>query len=273
MTRTRRTAAFPWSDPAARIKDPSIAAALLQEISDAPAEAVLHILGSHPLGLTETEAERRLEKYGPNEVAHERAVRWPVLLLRNFKNPFVGVLAVLGLVSYLTDDTKGTVLVSVMVALSVLMRFLQEFRSSRAAQALRAMVGTTATVTRRSLPESPNGSPAATSRKREVRFSEVVPGDLVHLSAGDMIPADVRLLSSKDLFVSQAALTGEALPVEKYDTLGQVAEKSARSTGPVELPFSQAGATLGMVPLPWTYFPWLAAILLAYCGLTQLVKG
>jgi P-type Mg2+ transporter len=234
MTRTRRTAAFPWSDPGARIKDPSLAATLLQEMSDVPAEAVLHLLGSDPLGLTETEVELRLEKYGPNEVAHERPGRWPVLLLRNFKNPFVGVLAVLGLVSYVTDDTKGTILVSVMVALSVLMRFLQEFRSSRAAHALRAMVSTTATVTRRSLSASPEGISEAAGRKREVRFSELVPGDLVHLSAGDMIPADVRLLSSKDLFVSQAALTGEAMPREKYDTLGQVAEKSARSTGPMD---------------------------------------
>jgi Mg2+-importing ATPase len=231
MKRAHRS---PTHDLTPRTRDGSLAAALLYEMSDAPADAVLHMLGSHPLGLTETDVERRLEKYGPNEVAHERAVRWPALLLRNFKNPFVGVLAVLGLVSYLTDDTKGTILVSVMVALSVLMRFLQEFRSSRAAQALRAMVGTTATVTRRPLPESSDGSPEAASRKREVRFSELVPGDLVHLSAGDMIPADVRLLSSKDLFVSQAALTGEAMPLEKYDTLGQVAEKSARSTGPVD---------------------------------------
>jgi P-type Mg2+ transporter len=221
----------PTHDLTPRTPDGSLAAALLYEMSDAPAEAVLHILGSHPLGLTETEVERRLEKHGPNEVAHERPLIWPVLLLRNFKNPFVGVLAVLGLVSYITDDTKGTILVSVMVALSVLMRFLQEFRSSRAAQALRAMVGTTATVTRRPLAESSDGSPEGASRKREVRFSELVPGDLIHLSAGDMIPADVRLLSSKDLFVSQAALTGEAMPLEKYDTLGQVAEKSARSTG------------------------------------------
>jgi Mg2+-importing ATPase len=233
MTRTRRTAAFPRSDPGARIKDPSLAATLLQEMSDVPAEAVLDLLGSHPLGLTETDAERRLEKYGPNEVARERAVRWPLMLLRNFKNPFVGVLAVLGLVSYVTEDIKGTILVSVMVALSVLMRFLQEFRSSRAAQTLRAMVSTTATVTRRPFSASPEGISEAGSRKREVRFSELVPGDLVHLSAGDMIPADVRLLTSKDLFVSQAALTGEAMPLEKYDTLGQVAEKSARSTGRV----------------------------------------
>ena len=224
----------PTHDLTPRTPDGSLAAALLYEMSDAPAEAVLHILGSHPLGLTETEVERRLEKHGPNEVAHERPLIWPVLLLRNFKNPFVGVLAVLGLVSYITDDTKGTILVSVMVALSVLMRFLQEFRSSRAAQALRAMVGTTATVTRRPLAESSDGSPEGASRKREVRFSELVPGDLIHLSAGDMIPADVRLLSSKDLFVSQAALTGEAMPLEKYDTLGHVAEKSAGSTGPVD---------------------------------------
>jgi P-type Mg2+ transporter len=115
--------------------------------------------------------------------------------------------------------------VSVMIVVSVVMRFFQEFRSSRAAEALRAMVRTTATVTRRYAHR--DDEHVLISEKREIPFEELVPGDIVHLSAGDMIPADIRLISSKDLFVSQSALTGEAMPVEKYDTLAGVVEKSA----------------------------------------------
>jgi Mg2+-importing ATPase len=116
----------------------------------------------------------------------------------------------------------------VMVGVSVVMRFFQEFRSSRAAEALRAMVRTTATVTRRYAHDA--DPELLVSDKREVPFEDLVPGDIVHLSAGDMIPADIRLISSKDLFVSQSALTGEAMPVEKYDTLAGVVEKSADET-------------------------------------------
>ena len=127
-----------------------------------------------------------------------------MLLLNNLKNPFIGVLVLLGAVSYATDDLKGTVVVSVMVLVSVVMRFLQEYRSSKAADTLRSMVLTTATVSR-------------DGQRCEVPFEDLVPGDIVHLSAGDMVPADVRLLSAKDVFVSQSALTGESLPVEKLD--------------------------------------------------------
>src|ERR1019366_3587254 len=127
--------------------------------------------------------------------------------------------------SYATGDPRGTAVVSVMVLVSVVMRFLQEFRSSRAAEALRAMVRTTATVTRRYAHDA--NTELLVSDKREVPFEDLVPGDIVHLSAGDMIPADIRLVSSKDLFVSQSALTGEAMPVEKYDTLAGVVETSA----------------------------------------------
>jgi Mg2+-importing ATPase len=186
--------------------------------------SVFETLGTTPEGLTEPEVAERLKTHGRNTVAHERATAWPVMLLNNFRNPFILVLFVLGSVSYATGDLRGTAVVSVMVAVSIMMRFLQEYRSSRAAEALRAIVRTTATVTRRYHRE---GDEAPVSEKREVPFEELVPGDIVHLSAGDMIPADLRLVTSKDLFVSQSALTGEAMPVEKYDTLASVVEKSA----------------------------------------------
>jgi Mg2+-importing ATPase len=112
------------------------------------------------------------------------------MLLANFRNPFILVLVLLGFVSYLTDDMKAVVVVSVMIAVSVLMRFLQEFRSSKAAEKLRAMVRTTATVLRRSDKEDPDGAGQSVRERREIPFEELVPGDIIYLSAGDMTPAD-----------------------------------------------------------------------------------
>jgi Mg2+-importing ATPase len=174
-------------------------------------------------GLLESDAIERLAKDGPNEVAHEKPPHWLVQLLTCFKNPFIIVLIVLALIQFATspDDPRPIVIIGVMVAIAVTLQFWQEYRSALAAEKLKALVRTTATVLRR--PEE--GMPP---QPREIPIQELVAGDLVRLSAGDMIPADVRLISSRDLFVSQAALTGEALPVEKYDTLGSVVEKSAK---------------------------------------------
>jgi Mg2+-importing ATPase len=187
------------------------------EYAGSEAQAVAPVaIRATPGGLTESDVQERLQTAGRNVVAHERATPWPLMLLHNARNPFILVLIFLGAVSYATGDLKGTAVVSVMVSVSVVMRFLQEFRSSRAAEALRAMVRTTATVTRRY--PGDDDSEALVSEKREIPFEDLVTGDVVHLSAGDMIPADVQLISSKDLFVSQSALTGEALPVEKFPT-------------------------------------------------------
>nr|WP_269149236.1 magnesium-translocating P-type ATPase [Fischerella thermalis] len=126
----------------------------------------------------------------------------------------------LAVVSYLTEDVEATIILTIMVVVSGVLRFVQEYRSTQAAEKLKALVSTTATVKRRNRLDNPG-------EQREIPINELVPGDIIHLAAGDMIPADVRLLSSKDLFVSQAVLTGESLPVEKYDTLGAVVEKRA----------------------------------------------
>jgi magnesium-transporting ATPase (P-type) len=200
------------------------------------ANTLLAWLETTPAGLTGHQADLRRSKYGPNEVAHEKPPRWHVQLLHAFKNPFILLLLALAVVSFLTDDLQATIIISVMVLISVLLRFVQEYRSGRAAERLKAMVSTTATVSR---PDPRNDVPADVTaafgitlhpepeRFREVPIRDLVPGDVIRLSAGDMVPADVRLLSSKDLFVSQSVLTGEALPIEKYDVLGAVAEKRA----------------------------------------------
>jgi Mg2+-importing ATPase len=172
------------------------------------AEHLLVTLGTCRDGLTAREVRRRHRRFGPNRVAHEKAPSWLRLLGNNFRNPFVLVLVAISAVSYFTGDEPAVIVIGIMVAVSVLMRFLQEYRSSKAAEKLRTLVRTTATVQRR----------GALSEKREVPFEDLVPGDILHLSAGDMIPADVRLLESKDLFVSQSALTGESMPVEKSES-------------------------------------------------------
>jgi Mg2+-importing ATPase len=179
-------------------------------------------LGCSLEGLTEQEAADRLAADGPNEVAHEKPPHWLIQLLMCFKNPFIVVLLTLALIQFATapDDLRPIIIIGVMVAIAVTLQFWQEYRSALAAEKLTALVRTTATVLRREDADQ-------RSQAREIPIQELVAGDLVRLSAGDMIPADVRLIASRDLFVSQAALTGEALPVEKYDTLGAVVEKSA----------------------------------------------
>ncbi|WP_102164768.1 magnesium-translocating P-type ATPase, partial [Fischerella thermalis] len=162
----------------------------------------------------------RLKKFGKNEVSHEKPPTWYGQLLQSFNNPFVYILIGLAVVSYLTEDVEATIILTIMVVVSGVLRFVQEYRSTQAAEKLKALVSTTATVKRRNRLDNPG-------EQREIPINELVPGDIIHLAAGDMIPADVRLLSSKDLFVSQAVLTGESLPVEKYDTLGAVVEKRA----------------------------------------------
>ncbi|WP_042439048.1 magnesium-translocating P-type ATPase [Clostridium amazonitimonense] len=153
-------------------------------------------------GLTEKEAEERLEKHGFNELECEKK---PTIIKRiydNIKNPLVILLMVLALISYLSGDNKAAMVMCVMVVLGVVLKFFQELRADNSAEQLKSMVRTTATVIR-------------DGKAEEIPLKMIVPGDIIHLSSGDMIPADVQLLSSKDLFVNQSALTGESLPVEK----------------------------------------------------------
>jgi Mg2+-importing ATPase len=186
----------------------AVHAVVAQEAFRANSE-LLTALATTPAGLDEEQIEARLHRDGPNEVSHEKPPHWSRQLLRAFKNPFIIVLLVLAVVQIFAtpDDLSGPIIIAVMVAISVLLNFSQEFRSSRAAENLKAMVRNTATVTRK----ASDGH----SEQIEVPVVELVAGDIVHLGAGDMVPGDLRLLSAKDLFISQAILTGESLPVEK----------------------------------------------------------
>ncbi|OOG53883.1 magnesium-translocating P-type ATPase [Rhodanobacter sp. B05] len=204
--------------------------AVAQEAFRANGE-LLEALETAPTGLDEAQIETRLHRDGPNEVSHEKPPHWSLQLLRAFKNPFIIVLLVLAGVELATDagDLTGPIIIAVMVSISVLLSFTQEYRSSRAAEKLKAMVRNTATVTR----QASDGH----SEQIEVPVVELVAGDIVHLGAGDMVPADLRLLSAKDLFISQAILTGESLPVEKSapSRLAAPAERASHDN-PLELP-------------------------------------
>ncbi|MFJ7795128.1 magnesium-translocating P-type ATPase [Pseudomonas sp. NPDC096950] len=165
---------------------------------------LLDNLGSHSDGLSESEADALREQFGLNEVEHEQPLPWWVHLWHCYKNPFNLLLTLLAVVSWFTEDIKAAVVIFSMVVLSTLLRFWQEAKSNQAADALKAMVSNTATVMRQG------------AQRIELPIKQLVPGDLIVLSAGDMIPADCRVLSAKDLFVSQAAMTGESMPVEKF---------------------------------------------------------
>lgn len=197
-------------------------------------ESLLASLDTTPAGLNEEQIAERLDRDGLNEVSHEKPPHWAMQLLRAFKNPFIIVLLILAVVQIVItpDDLSGPIIIAVMVGISVLLSFSQEYRSSRAAEKLKAMVRNTATVTRR----ASDGH----SERIEVPVGELVIGDIVHLGAGDMVPADLRLLHAKDLFISQAILTGESLPVEKSAPAqahaAEGGEHGVQAGNPLDLP-------------------------------------
>src|SRR6516162_87482 len=184
-------------------------AAIAQRLIDAAAagpDELLKQLGTTPEGLTSEAAVQRRAAFGPNLVAHERQQSLIEELIGRARNPLNFLLLSLAAVSYFLGDSRAASVIGVMVLLSVSLAFMQEHRSNTAAARLRAMVRTTATVLRRT---------EAGGQALEVPIEELVPGDVVRLSAGDLIPADLRVLLAKDLFLNEAALTGEAMPVEK----------------------------------------------------------
>lgn len=180
-------------------------------------------LGTSAQGLGESEVQALREKHGLNEVAHERPIPWWRHLWLSYNNPFNLLLTLLATVSYVTNDMQATVVIATMVILATLIRFFQERRSNRAALALKEQVSSTASVRRRTEQPAVGTDGAAShtlSDTFEIPFKQLVPGDIITLSAGDMIPADCRLMTATDLFVGQSAMTGESLPVEKFPVSG-----------------------------------------------------
>ena len=190
---------------AAPAHDPAWARLLLQ-LARLDPPAALSLCDSRLEGLDAAQVEQRFEVHGQNVVGGEADAPWYVEIARRVVNPLNLLLLALAVVSILTSDLVGAGIMTVMVAVAVIVGYVQESKSSRAVAALRSMVSNTALVRR---PELPGG-------RGELPIEQLVPGDIVHLAAGDMIPADLRLLAAKDLFVNQSSLTGESMPVEKF---------------------------------------------------------
>ena len=175
-----------------------------------PQDAIFNKLTTSLKGLTEQEAQNRLELYGFNEPAKKKKRTILIQILSKFINPLVIVLLVIAAFSLFFGEKIEAILVIMMAIMSVFISFVQEHRAGKEAEKLSEMVRATATVYR-------NG------KSREVKIREIVPGDIVDLFAGDMIPADLRIISCKDLFINQASLTGESFPVEKNTDLSNIA--------------------------------------------------
>jgi Mg2+-importing ATPase len=234
------------------------------EKARADTDAVLKELGSQLGGLSEAEADSRLKQVGTNEIAREKRQSALMRLLGNIRNPLVLLLLALAVLSYLTGDLRATVVIFVMVLLGVVLRFFQEMRADHAAEKLQAMVSNTAALVRG-------------GKEKEVSLKMLVPGDIIRLAAGDMVPADVRVLSAKDLFLNQAALTGEALPVEK-----KAAPAPADVQNPLDLPnlcflgsnVESGSATAVVIHTgARTYFGSLAVSIVGQRQLTSFDKG
>ena len=192
---------------------------LITAVSSMSVKDVLKSVNTTLRGLSDQDVLKARSTYGNNKVTKEKKKSLPQRLASAFINPFTAILFFLAIVSSITDmlfpyfqlfgsemedfDCLTVVIILTMVFISGALRFIQESRSGNAAEKLLSMITTTCTITRKD------------KNKIELPLEEVVVGDIVHLSAGDMIPADLRIIDAKDLFVSQASLTGESEPIEK----------------------------------------------------------
>lgn len=185
----------------------------LKEYSNMEKYILLSTLKTREKGLDIVDVEVFSEQYGSNEISHEKPKPWYIQLIKAFENPFTFVLLAIAAISFFTEvelakpedrSPAAVIVILTLVLISGGLRFFQEFRSGKEAESLKSMVKTTATVIRRE-----NG-------REEIPMADLLPGDIVVLSGGDMIPADLRILKAKDLFISQSALTGESEPIEKF---------------------------------------------------------
>ncbi|MDE5490958.1 magnesium-translocating P-type ATPase [Elizabethkingia meningoseptica] len=207
----------------------SAALVKLKEAAALNEKMVYAMLETSEEGLSENTVKDRLKIYGNNEIATQKSPSWLKQFAHSFFNPFNYILACIAIISLFIDailapdhekDFSTSIIISIMLLFSTVLRFIQEFRSNKAAEALKKMVKTSC-LTKRKFKES-----------EEIEITEIVPGDLIILSAGDMVPADCRILKSKDLFISESILTGEALPVEK----NAFPVRDAQEHNPLSLP-------------------------------------
>jgi Mg2+-importing ATPase len=175
------------------------------DFAGANIQEVLTALKSGPEGLAPDVAKRRLARFGKNEIAQAAEMHIVWKFLSYFKNPLVVILLVAALVSGFIGDRVSAGIIVLMAVLSVLLDFFEEYSAGKAAKKLKEAVKNTACVIRAGV-------------RQEVKTASIVPGEVIFLNAGDLVPADSRIISSKDLFVDQSALTGESFPCEKGET-------------------------------------------------------
>ena len=217
-------------------------------------------------GLTAAEAAARLREVGSNDPAPAQRTSAVRDFLKLFLNPLVLILLIAAVSSAVLGDAPSAAIIIVIVLLSNVLDFTQTHRSQRAVAELQARVAPTATVLR-------------DGKWQEVRRTDIVPGDVIRLSAGDLVAADARLLEARDLYVQQGALTGESLPVEKR------AQGTSISTSPALtattllivaagalLPISPLATLLGFAPLPGAYWGYLVGATLVYLGMVEVAK-
>jgi P-type Mg2+ transporter len=173
-----------------------------EDVLSLSAQDILQRLNTSTQGLSSGEAEERLEVYGRNELARKKKSAAIINFLSRFKSPLVIILMIAGAISAALGSYPSVIVIYTMVILSVTLAYYQETNASKAAELLREKVATSATVIR-------------DKTKQEIKLPYIVPGDIIYLSAGDITPADARIIEAKDLFVNQSALTGESFPVEK----------------------------------------------------------
>ena len=190
-----------------------------------PLVSVYGFFQTSRIGLRAEEVERRRAVFGRNEVEHEKKKNPFSTFIKAFINPFIGVLTVLVVVSFILDvltadpgeqDWTAIIIISVMVVSSSILKFRQEWKAGVSSESLLRMVTNTCYVRR------------VGNHDEEIDIADLVPGDIVMIAAGDMIPADMRIIETKDLFVSQTSLTGESDPIEKHPHAlkGMTADKS-----------------------------------------------
>ncbi|WP_263833846.1 magnesium-translocating P-type ATPase [Sulfurospirillum oryzae] len=205
------------------ISEPQVNTNTLKELATCSKDTLFSLLKSSEKGLSQHEVRKRTAEFGKNIISENKKTNLFLLLYDNLKSPLTLMLIVLASVSFYLNDLRTATVISSMTMLSVALSSLQELRSSKAAEKLSNMVSSSVAVLRR---DDDNALEAKNifdmkihevlAQMVELPIKDIVPGDIVHLSVGDIIPADLRIISSKDLFLNQASLTGEAMPVKKF---------------------------------------------------------
>ena len=251
------------------------------EYKTCPKEVLFEKFQTSQNGLSESEAKKRFDEYGPNEAARKKKRTLVLQFILKFFHPLVVLLLVIAGVTFWTGDAVSGSIIAVMAFLSVALGFFQEYRADKEAEKLSEMVRATATVCR-------NGKP------KEIPIKQIVPGDIVDLFAGDMIPADIRIIQAKDLFINQSALTGESMPVEKTPTVDSIAFMGSSVVSGTALgvviktglatQFGEISKRLSSINQPTTFdrginqFVWLmiramVILVVAICAINYFTKG